>query len=46
MVLSFFRGTVHTSRREMGEDGVICFEREEVREGVYRDIEPFLGLKG
>ena len=34
MVLRFLRGTVQTSRREMGEEGVICFEREEVREGV------------
>ncbi len=34
MVLRFLRGTVHTSRREMGEEGVICFKRGEVREGL------------
>ena len=33
-MLRFLRGTVHTSRREMGEEGVICFERGEVCEGV------------
>ena len=34
MVLRFLRGTVHTSRRDTGEEGVICFMRGLVREGL------------